>query len=1248
MKTLSIADFTYYRDDLLTQYTDQLDVISYKRPHIEKGDANVFEAKEKWGIEFLLLRLLQHAQLSANPRQMSKLLGEVNNYNKTQPKNPINFKDIIEQGWVREIWGQWFLPRNVVFNLPRFKDQSHVLIPFLKKLKLVPYPDIRVFIIDKLNEIVEQHCNTYKDFPGISWLYKEEIVQEHDDFVILNVQSKYIEDSANYLLAKLWEEKLAGPDDIGDRLSWLMERFELFQSGWNFVGSLHSKAREEFLDACLERLLNEEDLIGWDSEKLKIAIERTLDMEELPQDIPLPSHKLIDQLHWCDQNHLEDYIHVNRSRMSLQILFNWILEFENTSIRSDRERFIKLLESAAERPAFMEFLLESTRDKQHNIIAFLLTQKKYVSIGLYLLSNVIRDGELRRGKYLRSDVYEVLWDEGLLFAFYTLSTCSEEELADLLIDIATFLSEKVMKGSLDNNPQKEKISKKNWLTFLNRMEHLNEAKISLNIERIYALINHRLSERMESEKFPFQHHLWCFYQWSLNKSITKRWNKDTVGKQCSQFLKQYRTPFLSLPLADDYIKFKPIEHSKSWVQIASCCEQKDSTTWKRFIESGERLLELMEEAKLDHKTKLNCTLLLKNHINLLANLIKSWPKKDTIPEILRTQFKEMVFYGLGINAEDAKTEFIFKLEPIFYQKQKEQHLTLLKDTSEALLVLTKGDRQQVIEKIKSSQGLLFATVLYNHITNEEEKAELRDNMLPAFNKATQQQDFIIPELFAIINELLNSEEEALVEIVVDLANEYEPKMKRNVEWEEWLTSVRLQLAYFYNDHDFISMDSVPEEYQNKPHMKLKLSFYEGLVKLDKEDESIKEAFTHFTNLRKNEPDNLAIAVNQVAAYVRKANYIIKQEQPDNLAKNKLAAEAEDLFHEIDGEFYPFEDSKAHEIYVSNRLYFYLLMEDTNSFWRCFHALSEDIKYTLKVGTYTIQLFMLEKRLSDASILLDRLKELYGNLPLFDQIEKELKEEEDESINVTPPDFIEHLFDIRVVGQAVKNLTQLQVKEQIKAVRGDVPWEQYFVERVIHISNKVQEYSPNLKTRELLAGEEDRYTDLFKYLYDESMRVLGWTVSTQVRGGVTSKETDTGRGGVGERDLTFYSGQGTNLALGEALVLSGANTAVITDHVRKAFSYDIPATNYCIIINWGYANKVEEVWESYKEIIREKCDFGEYEILESGTLNDLYPDLTHVPDYQFYTKHKTEHKGEEAYMIHLYIDVKHKERVLLRN
>lgn len=44
-----------------------------------------------------------------------------------------------------------------------------------------------------------------------------------------------------------------------------------------------------------------------------------------------------------------------------------------------------------------------------------------------------------------------------------------------------------------------------------------------------------------------------------------------------------------------------------------------------------------------------------------------------------------------------------------------------------------------------------------------------------------------------------------------------------------------------------------------------------------------------------------------------------------------------------------------------------------------------------------------------------------------------------------------------------------------------------------------------------------------------MRMLGWTFSTQARGGVTSNETNTGRGGVGERDLTFYSGLGANLA-----------------------------------------------------------------------------------------------------------------------
>lgn len=263
----------------------------------------------------------------------------------------------------------------------------------------------------------------------------------------------------------------------------------------------------------------------------------------------------------------------------------------------------------------------------------------------------------------------------------------------------------------------------------------------------------------------------------------------------------------------------------------------------------------------------------------------------------------------------------------------------------------------------------------------------------------------------------------------------------------------------------------------------------------------------------------------------------------------------------------------------------------------------------------------DEKLLEYKQLLEDIKSATEN-KIFPKLQADLQEVKD--------------YTLPRVWATLKDATPL---EQVRIVSNDLEEtvDAFLVNAVFLVCRELLGYSPNITPSIDKPAEEDRYTDLLKFMLNQRLHFLGWGVETQSRGGYT-KDIPSDRGGVGERDLVFRCSQGSTLAIGEALILKGANQSEIMTHVEKIFGYDTTSSNYHFVINWGFSDDPNRVWEDYKKIVIERKS-GAFAVIKYGSIEELHPKINGHGIRSFYTLNETDDADRTAKVIHIYIDIK---------
>ncbi|WP_259347375.1 tetratricopeptide repeat protein [Bacillus sp. ME78] len=229
--------------------------------------------------------------------------------------------------------------------------------------------------------------------------------------------------------------------------------------------------------------------------------------------------------------------------------------------------------------------------------------------------------------------------------------------------------------------------------------------------------------------------------------------------------------------------------------------------------------------------------------------------------------------------------------------------------------------------------------------------------------------------------------------------------------------------------------------------------------------------------------------------------------------------------------------------------------------------------------------------------------------------------------------------VELRASSINKLKTLRPEEQVKLFTGneEESVSSFLIGKIFDNLKIIENLSSIVTPSQNKAAEEDRYTDLFKSHMDSNLvDTFGWITHTQSRGGYTREKLGD-RGGIGERDLVIRSHQNKDLLMGEALILKGKDTASIKTHTQKIFGYDIGNCNFHLIINWGFSEKPDLVWNDYKKLVISRQD-GIYAVIEHGETENLYPGINKQGIRTFYTKHSTDVESEVATAIHVYVDV----------
>jgi hypothetical protein len=163
----------------------------------------------------------------------------------------------------------------------------------------------------------------------------------------------------------------------------------------------------------------------------------------------------------------------------------------------------------------------------------------------------------------------------------------------------------------------------------------------------------------------------------------------------------------------------------------------------------------------------------------------------------------------------------------------------------------------------------------------------------------------------------------------------------------------------------------------------------------------------------------------------------------------------------------------------------------------------------------------------------------------------------------------------------------------------IPLSRLLVQEVLAVSKEF------LSRAEMLSGlaEEDKYNDVFVSLLRMRFAPWHWQVTDQSRGGASARgEAASRRGGVGERDWVIRSGDGSELAVVEALRLSYLKSSVVDLHALKLHAYDAIGQDQAFEIIYCETHTFSELWTNYVEHIR-SIDYGALTLEKLEDLSD---------------------------------------------
>lgn len=1224
--------------------------------HGQWPESEFDEMRRDWAVDVLLLRWLQHSTVSADPRHRHELERQLEDYNRQHPEADLQLDSLLIHGAVRVVWDSFSVPRCIIFNRGDSGGNFSCLMDFLTQLSKVPHSYNCKLILRNPESSLKVHRSYYGLTPELTWFVEQDILIPLQGGYALNSRSGLIRYFCLFLLSRLWEERVVGPLDHDERLNWWIRYVESIGFSKALLKILSQQSRDELLDASVRRLLQEEDLIGWESERNKWVSEELADYSdprwhEYVSHLSLPESE-IDKLFWHDGPN-EAALTMHEPRQLLSVLFNWIVEEESIGgFGSDRPRLRALLAHLENRPFFYQQL--SHIDPV--VIPAFLTDPDLASIGLVLLAKW--EPKDPRHLYSMNKDNEILetelriWSDALPFFSHSIRMLHQQpdQAAQIFEQVLTWFESEIRRKSTVLNQRareaKRKLESKrelfmDWLQrhFVNREPRSCDAAILTNWTDI-------LLAKTEKGDVPLAHPSVPQLLWLVQLGLlgTPGVKTDEIASRLIHYYKgAYQT------CCDEWTWISIIDSTMrdgGWLSVLQwAAVQADNGKPKYFTELLQPfsvdLLAAQEPQVNEDKYKWNRAVSTAISVHLERLTLWMRPGNESLDksraEEVQNAFADLLVEGIKQHQGVVFNPFSRSLGDnlIFFN----QPANVVGSVGEALNSLPDKLREStLIQLIDVGRNIGLLAKLYNHLKRELDKRSVME-AIRGLKDATGPEDYPwVNQIQVEVIELLNTRNPELAEV----AQKHLDRMYYFIERrgsrpeDDWVLREQLRIYLIKKEYEKIrSYDPSGEDSEARRNL---IRYYQALSLLDSNQPTtdIDSAIRILRRLLNKDPLIVSYMVNLYYACVLKA---IHAYENDEESYPSMIEEAEKVLLDFQG--LPKEITEPYFSYVqTTRLMFYQAIRDSWRFWQVYYLLAEQDKYTLPIGIYAVLMYMEEKRWMDAARVLEDLRSRHGHFEQYDQLKKDIKSQEVVGSTATPK--VESMLDLnkwQSIGQSIRNLGHLSPQDQVNAIElgTDVLLEEFILKNVLDVCREVQKYSPCITPSVAKQAEEDRYTDLFVLLFNQRMMALNWTAFSQSRGGYTGKPMGD-RGGIGERDIVIQNGSRKELLLIEALKLSTADKNSIMRHFLKIFGYDTTRSYSYLILVWGFGDKPEPLWTRYQEIIRSRTN-GPFSVIESGDAIEYYPRVDFQGVKAYCSIHQTDMDGMRAKAIHLYVDIK---------
>ncbi len=1141
---------------------ERLAVLRKDDRRLEERHASTQSAGE-WAADEFVLQLIQLASLSPDP--CSPTAGEraIAGYAAGSPHSEVSWARLVEERWVRIVWGRWYLPYGLP-NVPR-ADQSALgkeVIAVLLRLREAASGG-RELVVPNWNELLAEHAKRHPSTPNREKLVEGGIVVERDGRVIVSPNSDVLNACGAWIAARLWDRTEFGPVGAA-RLSWWRDLVLHLGIKWfDFGDQLSTRSKETFGKLAWARIADEEDLVGWPSERIKLAahIAGSSGFGDLEQGLAVvqeePRTDPVSQLLWVER---ASHANVNQHErgdigMLISILFQW----RSMTGRGPFEEWTRAFaEAARTRPYLLLQAHYAMGRDPVNASDFLLVPEMAAFALCSLGARVELPQSFDREQLAeRSRETESVWRDVAESGVSSLFALSADEAVIHLEAMLVRFAGQAQLGA-DSKPSRHAVLA--WRYHLVRrlvsrwpQVHSTEqlALDSLG-ENVVEKLRERLTER--ERQLPLEAAAFELLCWlaAFGADTKSPWRPRALTTTVDVFRASFDE---SINWSNDV----PLD-SETWVRIAEWLFAHDPHQWNQLLlafpldvpQGKRRSLSLRHS--LVHKAR--------THASLLLTIAGNWATiggSTPMPTLFEVGLCALIKRWLGDDGF-SETPSLFDAEvdvENFYQLPRPSLLVALARALPSLSAENHASlRDAVLEAVAEVRQLAtFHAAATTDVDREAVKKRL--DSLPV-HAGTDDDDGGVAAFQRTVVALVDIGEISRAEVWL---HEGAEKMRalRVPGWSRWEVSIRQRIRLARQQYSVAADASLPDWASGDFEARRANDFLRGVAMIHIQPSRATEAVEVFERLNREAPLYPAYAVNLFAAKTQQILQERKGPAPlsleDRASFREVLADGESLL----GGFTAEQRAEVEETYQANRLYIFHALQDWPALLAAYQSLPESTRRDRTLASF-------------AAVAL----ESSGQPTLAEALRTELNAP---TVPEYLPEGVRSFDHVAAMKQALSDLSRLTMHDQARAWWGTELCEG-LVMTLVNACGALVHVAPALA--QPISGaphEEDRVTALLAALLQQHVEKLGWHVHSQRHAGYTGKPPETGRGGIGEVDLEILAGS-HHVAVGEAVTVKSFDGSVLREHFSRMFGYSSAGTPMMFFLIWSYTPSPLELWKRY--------------------------------------------------------------------